>query len=202
MTAQHGLAPFQASIRQHSTVVFMPELPDHLLPVRLVPLGDEHLPDVATMVADPEVVRFTRFPAPLPPGFIAQWYARYRDGRADGTCRAFAVVDAADAFLGLALAVRIDEEAREAELGYMLAPGARGRGIATQALCQLSAWAFDTLGARRLQLLISVENQASSRVAKRAGFVLEGVLRSLHLKQDLRSDTEVWSLLPSDALLA
>ena len=91
-------------------------------------------------------------------------------------------------------------EARKAELGYMLAPGARGRGIATQALGQLSAWAFGTLGARRLQLLISVENQASSRVAKRAGFVLEGVLRSLHLKQDLRSDTEVWSLLPSDAL--
>jgi RimJ/RimL family protein N-acetyltransferase len=169
------------------------------LQVRLVPLGDEHLPDVAALVADADVVRFTRFPAPLPPGFIAQWYARYHDGRADGTCRAFAIVDAADAFLGLALAVHIDGEAREAELGYMLAPGARGRGVATEALRQLSAWAFSTLGAHRLQLLISVENQASSRVAERAGFLLEGVLRSLYVKQDLRSDTEVWSLLPSDA---
>jgi RimJ/RimL family protein N-acetyltransferase len=165
--------------------------------VRLVPLGDEHLPDVATLVADADVVRFTRFPAPLPPGFIAQWYARYHDGRAE--CRAFAIVDAADAFLGLALAAHIDGEAREAELGYMLAPGARGRGVATEALRQLSAWAFSTLGAHRLQLLISVENQASSRVAERAGFLLEGVLRSLYVKQDLRSDTEVWSLLPSDA---
>ncbi len=169
------------------------------LQVRLVPLGDEHLPDVATLVADPDVVRFTRFPVPLPPGFIAQWYARYRDGRTDGTCGAFAIVDAADAFLGLALAVHLDGEAREAELGYMLTPGARGRGIATEALRQLTDWAFGTLGARRLQLLISVDNRASSRVAERAGYIREGVLRSLYLKQDLRSDTEVWSLLPSDA---
>jgi RimJ/RimL family protein N-acetyltransferase len=167
--------------------------------VRLVPLGDERLADVATLVADADVVRFTRFPQPLPPGFIGQWYARYRDGRTDGTCGAFAIVDAADAFLGLALAVHIDGLAQEAELGYMLAPDARGRGIATQALRQLSDWAFGTLGARRLQLLISVDNRASSRVAKRAGFILEGVLRSLYIKQDLRSDTEVWSLLPSDA---
>jgi RimJ/RimL family protein N-acetyltransferase len=95
--------------------------------------------------------------------------------------------------------VHIDGEAREAELGYMLAPGARGRGVATDALRQLSDWAFGTLGACRLQLLISVDNQPSSRVAERAGFTLEGVLRSMYVKQDLRSDTEVWSLLPSDA---
>lgn len=167
--------------------------------VRLVPLGDEHLPDVAVVVADPDVVRFTRFPSPLPAGFVDQWYARYRDGRADGTCGAFAIVDAAGAFFGLALAVHIDGEAREAELGYLLAPGARGRGAATRALRLLSDWAFDTVGLQRLQLLISVDNQASSRVAKRAGYRLDGVLRSAYVKPGLRSDTEVWSLLPSDA---
>jgi RimJ/RimL family protein N-acetyltransferase len=166
--------------------------------VRLVPLGEEHLPGVAAMVADPDVVRFTRFPEPLPEGFIAQWYARYRDGRRDGTCGAFAIIAAGGEFLGLALAVHIDGQAREAELGYMLAPGARGRGAATQALRQLSDWALDTIGMQRLQLLISADNEASSRVAKRAGYTLDGVLRSLYVKPGLRSDTEVWSLLPAD----
>ena len=166
--------------------------------VRLVPLGEEHLPGVAAMVADPDVVRFTRFPAPLPEGFITQWYARYRDGRADGTCGAFAINDADGEFLGLALAVHIDGQAREAELGYMLAPGARGRGAATQAVRQLSDWAFAAFGAQRLQLLISVDNKPSSRVAQRAGYRLDGVLRSMYVKEGVRSDTEVWSLLPSD----
>ncbi len=47
-------------------------------------------------------------------------------------------------------------------------------------------------------LPISVGNQESSRVAKRAGYRLDGVLRSLYTKPGVRSDTEVWSLLPSD----
>jgi RimJ/RimL family protein N-acetyltransferase len=47
-------------------------------------------------------------------------------------------------------------------------------------------------------LYINVDNQASSRVAKRAGYTFEGVLRSLYVKPGVRSDTEIWSLLPSD----
>jgi RimJ/RimL family protein N-acetyltransferase len=59
-------------------------------------------------------------------------------------------------------------------------------------------WAFSELGALRLELLISVDNDASKRVAERCGYLREGVLRSLHLKQDVRVDTEMWSRLPDD----
>ena len=47
----------------------------------------------------------------------------------------------------------------------------------------LTRWAFDELGALRAYLYINVENVPSLRVAQRAGYVREGVLRSLHLKQ-------------------
>jgi RimJ/RimL family protein N-acetyltransferase len=50
----------------------------------------------------------------------------------------------------------------------------------------------------RLELLISPENPASRRVAERCGYVQDGTLRSLHFKQGLREDTELWSRLPSD----
>ena len=63
----------------------------------------------------------------------------------------------------------------------------------------LTEWAFSELGMERLELLISVENEGSKRVAVRCGYVREGVLRSRHLKGDLREDTEIWSRLPSDA---
>ena len=36
------------------------------------------------------------------------------------------------------------------------------------------------------------------RVATRAAYHYEGTLRSLHLKQDVRDDTEIWSRLPDD----
>ena len=84
------------------------------------------------------------------------------------------------------------------ELGYIVHPAARGRGVATQALILLTRWAFEELGALRAYLFIDVENAPSLRVAQRAGYVREGLLRSVHLKQDLRGDAELWSRLPSD----
>jgi RimJ/RimL family protein N-acetyltransferase len=70
--------------------------------------------------------------------------------------------------------------------------------VATQALRLLSDWAFRELGALRLQLLISVENAASQRVAERCGYVQEGLLRSVYTKPGIREDTQIWSRLPTD----
>jgi RimJ/RimL family protein N-acetyltransferase len=84
------------------------------------------------------------------------------------------------------------------ELGYMVAGWARGRGVGTEALRQLTRWALDERGAQRLSLIINVGNEPSRRVAERCGYVLEGVMRSVHLKQGERADAELWSLLPSD----
>ena len=53
-------------------------------------------------------------------------------------------------------------------------------------------------GALRVELMISVANEGSRRVAERCGYVREGVLRSVHLKQDIREDQEIWSRLSTD----
>jgi RimJ/RimL family protein N-acetyltransferase len=43
-----------------------------------------------------------------------------------------------------------------------------------------------------------VENAPSKRIAERCGYQREGVMRSIHLKQDRRVDAELWSRLPTD----
>ena len=118
--------------------------------------------------------------------------------RETGTKEAFAIVGDDGAFLGLALAPSIDEEAAEAELGYIVAAHARGRGVASEALRSSPRWAFEERGIQRAYLLIDVDNPASSTVAERAGYRLEGVMRSTYLKQGRRGDTELWSRLPGD----
>jgi RimJ/RimL family protein N-acetyltransferase len=151
------------------------------------------------MLGDPDVVRFTRIPEPVPPGFAASWLASYEEARRDGMREAFAIVDDdGGGFLGIAVAPRIERETRTAELGYVVAPAARGRGVATEALQRMTEWAFAELGMERLELLISVDNPASKRVAERSGYAREGVLRSLWFKQDRREDTEIWSRLASN----
>lgn len=165
--------------------------------VRLEPFGEQHLARVEEMLADADLLRFTRIPEP-PPGFAQEWLRRYEDGRRDGTKEAFAIVDGGAGFLGLALAPGIERDEAQAELGYVVAPQAHGRGVATRALGLLTDWALDEAGFERLTLLISVQNEASKTVAARNGYVLEGVLRSLAFKQRRREDTELWSFLPAD----
>jgi RimJ/RimL family protein N-acetyltransferase len=165
--------------------------------VRLVPFASEHLAAFNTMLHDPDVLRYTRVPEPVPEKFAAAWAARYEAGRKDGTRHNFAILDADDVFCGIAVAPVIDRDEQTAELGYVVAPGARGRGIATEALRQVSDWAFGQ-GLVRLYLLISEQNPASKKVAARAGYRFEGVMRSVYMKPGVREDTEVWARLITD----
>jgi RimJ/RimL family protein N-acetyltransferase len=166
--------------------------------LRLERLQERHLADMTALLADPDVLRFTRVPEPPPPDFPRSWLDRYVAARVDGTAEAFAAVDGDGAFVGLALAPTIDRESGEVELGYIVTPAARGRGTATAMLTQLTSWAFADAGAQRIVLIIDVRNPASERVAERCGYTREGVMRSIHLKQDIRVDAALWSRLPSD----
>jgi RimJ/RimL family protein N-acetyltransferase len=47
-------------------------------------------------------------------------------------------------------------------------------------------------------LIIDVDNAASERAAGRCGYVREGVMRSIHFKEDVRIDAALWSRLASD----
>jgi RimJ/RimL family protein N-acetyltransferase len=165
--------------------------------IRLEPVDRGHLAALAPLLDDPAVLRFTRVPVPVPDGFMDAWMTAYQRGRDEGTMEGFAIVDGGAEVLGLAVVPRIDRDTATAELGYVIAPKARGRGIATAALRLLTAWAFGQ-GAQRLELMISPDNAPSKRVAERCGYVYEGTLRSLHFKQGLREDTQIWSRLPSD----
>ncbi|HEY6762888.1 MAG TPA: GNAT family N-acetyltransferase [Baekduia sp.] len=166
--------------------------------VRLVPFGPEHLDAFTAVAGDPDVLRFTRFPDPPEPDFPRAWLARYDEGRRDGTKEAFAIVGDDGAFLGVALAVEIDREAAEAELGYLTAPAARGRGIATAAVRQLTRWALEEQALERVVLIVDAGNAGSRKVAERAGYVVDGVMRNAYVKPGIRADTIIYSRLRTD----
>jgi RimJ/RimL family protein N-acetyltransferase len=86
-----------------------------------------------------------------------------------------------------------------AEVSYFLRESARGRGLATRAVLLVSRWAFDELGIERIELRAHPENEASRRVAERAGFVLEGTERASRAWPDgTRFDSLVFSRLRGD----
>jgi len=93
-------------------------------------------------------------------------------------------------------------EERVRSVGFWTAPGHRGQGYAGEAVSALARWAFAELGADRLEWLAQVGNEGSRSVARKAGFTMEGVLRSRLVHRGVRRDAWVASLLPSDLGLA
>ncbi len=72
---------------------------------------------------------------------------------------------------------RIDWAVPRFEIGYWRRSGHGGRGLIVEAVQGLSRMAFDRLGARRVEIRMDPRNERSVRVAERAGFTFEGVLR-------------------------
>jgi RimJ/RimL family protein N-acetyltransferase len=166
--------------------------------IRLEPLQQGHVPAFLDFVRDEEIQRFTLVPSDPDEAFVRGWIKRYEDGWRDASRAGFAATDHAGAVLGFAAIVQIDLEAREGEIGYLIAPAARGRGVARRAVSLLTNWGFDEVGLVRLELRIDVDNGASERVAERAGYRLDGILRSKHVKEGRRAHLGVWSRLRDD----
>jgi RimJ/RimL family protein N-acetyltransferase len=167
--------------------------------LRLALLGVADVPDMQELTTDEAVRRETRVPRQPEPGFAETWVKRYTDGLTDGTRVGFSIRDReTGSFLGFIGLVEIKKVEAEAEVGYTVAPGARGRGVAKEALRRISAWAIDEVGIERLELLIRDGNEPSRHVAEGSGYQREGLLRSLYFKGDERIDMFLYSRIASD----
>ena len=111
----------------------------------------------------------------------ARWMGRWREKWEQGTAAGWAITTPSDpeTILGQVAfrALYLDEGM--AEVSYWVIPDYRGEGIAARATHALSEWAFEHLGLYRLEIVHSVRNRRSCRVALKAGFTPEGIKRSL-----------------------
>jgi Acetyltransferases, including N-acetylases of ribosomal proteins len=109
------------------------------------------------------------------------------------------VVDAASGVLLGSTGLRhIDPIDHSAVASYWTVAQARGRGVATAALTAAADWGFTALRLHRVQLAHVLANEASCRVAAKAGFVLEATTRGSCLLRDGFRDEHLHARLASD----
>lgn len=134
------------------------------------------MPALVRACSDPLVSRYTSVPVP----YTREDAVRFIDAGRSATALPLAAVDPLDPgeVLGAVGLHAVSRTRRKGEIGYWTAPWARERGVATEALQLLSRWALDTLGLERLDLYAEPENEASHRVAERAGFERGDLVRS------------------------
>jgi RimJ/RimL family protein N-acetyltransferase len=94
---------------------------------------------------------------------------------------------------------RIDWQAGKFEIGYWVRTKYMGQGFVTEAVNGITVFAFKQLQANRVVIRCDAQNIRSAAVAKRCGFLLEGILRhdSLDASGKLRS-TMIFSKLSAN----
>jgi len=171
-------------------------LTDEVVTLRRFREGD--VPRIVEACSDADTARFIPL-IPVPYGELeAKAYLQMTEQQwSTGERLPYAVADRiTDVLLG-AIDISVGESG---SVGYWIHPDTRGRGVATRALVLLSRWALTAGGVERLALTTHPENVASQRVAEKAGFVREGVLRAHIRFREGRRDSLLFSLIPSDLI--
>jgi RimJ/RimL family protein N-acetyltransferase len=166
-----------------------PELTDGPDLVLRMPRPDD-VDDIVAQCRDPEFQRWTRVPVPYNESDAQDFVKRVADGWRTNVAM-FAIAHQGR-FSG-SVDLRFDGIGG-AEVGFGLAPWARGKGVMTRALRLVLAWAFALPGVDVVYWRAQVGNSASRRVAGRCGFRMEGTVRGLLEQRGERRDAWIGSL--------
>ena len=143
---------------------------------------------------DPAVARrmLDGFPSPYTEAAARAWCETEANGGHFGSVWAIVVDGAAIGCIGL---VQDEGWLRcNADIGYWIGQAYWRRGIGTDAVRQVIDWAFAVKPElTRIQASIFADNEASMALARRCGFVREGVMKQSAIKDGRVIDRVLWA---------
>lgn len=149
------------------------ELRDDRVTIR--PPTEADIPAVLDAVQSSQPELFPWLPWATPEYRADDARAWVTNGR-DATAMPFSVLTPAGRLIGAVGLNHVSEFNRSANLGYWIRTDAAGNGYASAATKLLAAHILATTNLNRMEIVMSVENQASRRVAERTGAHYEGVM--------------------------
>jgi [ribosomal protein S5]-alanine N-acetyltransferase len=172
------------------------------LHVRTLSAKDEEA--VGAVFGDRQTQRWLPFPKEYGPILSQAWCGETAQQRRDsGDGDHYGVIRREDdRLVGCLWAKRTDWVALVTEISYAVAPEARGFGVAAEAVDALAVALILEHGFQRVELRVAPGNTASRRVAEKAGFTYEGLLRNAGHVHSGRVDLEVWSFVAADLAMS
>jgi RimJ/RimL family protein N-acetyltransferase len=169
--------------------------------VRLEPLAESHIPDLARVGLDDKIWHYMRYGKVETIEQLSQWVQELLLLQAAGTDLPFAVVYIATGrAVGSTRYLDIDHENRSVEIGgtwYGL--DYQGTLVNTECKYLLLKHAFERLGCVRVWFKTDRRNLRSQRALERLGAVREGMLRNhMILPDGYIRDSVMYSILPQE----
>ena len=104
----------------------------------------------------------------------------------------FAIDVDGEAVGGIGLILNGDVYIKSAEVGYWIGEPFWGKGVATEAVRQITEYAFYYFDLVRLYAEVFEHNKSSMRVLEKNGYYLEGVRRKSVFKNETLMDDYIW----------
>jgi len=164
-------------------------------------LRELRLDDAASLLAmltTEEVSRFISPPPTTVEGFerFILWAQRER---AAGNYACFAVVpQGMDTAIGIFQVRSLEPGFGTAEWGFALGSAFWGTGVFVDGARMILDFAFDVIGARRLEARAAVANGRGNGALRKLGAVQEGVLRRSFVRNGQYHDQVLWGILAED----
>jgi RimJ/RimL family protein N-acetyltransferase len=189
-------APTQRKTVATSWKAGLPVLAGSTFTLRELCVEDAH--SLFAMLTTEEVARFISAPPTTVEGFerFIQWTHR---GRQAGTHACFAIVpQGMTTAIGIFQVRSLDPGFCTAEWGFAMASQFWGTGIFVEGAHLLLDFAFDVIGAQRLEARAAVANTRGNCALRKLGAVQEGLLRRSFYRHGRRHDQVLWGILADD----
>lgn len=166
--------------------------------VTLRELRQEDAPSLFAMLTSDEVSRFISPPPTTLEGFerFIAWTHRMRSA---GTYACFAVtVGEGDTAVGIFQIRELEPGFGTAEWGFAIGSPYWGTGAFSDGAALVLDFAFDIIGAHRLEARAAVRNGRGNGALAKIGAVQEGVLRKSFLRDGRYLDQCLWAIVDDD----
>lgn len=174
----------------------LPVLTGTMVTLREMRLSDA--PSLLAMLSTEEVSRFISPPPTTVEGFerFIAWTHRERTA---GNYVCFAVVPhGMDSAIGIIQVRQLEPGFATAEWGFAIGSAFWGTGVFLDGAKMVVDFAFDVVGAHRLEARAAVANGRGNGALRKVGAVQEGVLRKSFLRNGEYLDQTLWTILDDD----
>ena len=185
------------TVRDPADLPALPRLSGGAITLR--PFRDEDAATVAAVCDNEAAARWIPgLPSPYTLDHGREWASDAARKWREERWANFAALDTATGRHIANCGMHLETEHARGEIGYIVHPDWRRRGIGRACVALLTDWGLDDLGLERIEIRADVRNVASRRTAMAAGYRYEGVLRRAMTVGDERVDDVLFSLVPGD----
>ena len=153
-------------------------------------------PEVFAMRGSPEVMRYADRDPASSLTEVKEWITNMdRVQQKNETIMWGITLHGADTLIGTIGYWHLQPQHHRAEIAYMLMPACQGKGLMTEAITEVTRYAFEKIKLHSIEANVNPANQASIAVLEKTGFVREGYFKQNFYYNGNFLDSAVYSLI-------